>query len=1063
MHNTGVLLTLLFTSLLLLLCGDIHINPGPNSVCTALQICHVNVRSLSRSKLLAIQQSLAAVYDVITVSETHLHQGVCNDLFKLNGFHDIIRRDRGANGGGIAIFVKEHIHYKRIFKYENTDLESMWISIKTLQGKILICCCYRPPDKSDFWEEFSDTLNTIKNDLFGRIFILGDLNADFSTANGRKLKQMCHLQNLKCMISEPTRITSSSSSTLDQVLTNSPFFIKGVTVTPPISTNDHCTVGITVNFKVKKDVAYKRTVWDYKKANFDEFRQKLKETHFDNCFDSDDIDVVCSNWTNLFLQVAKSSVPNKLVTIRPNDSPWYTSELRKMKKNMQKLFYKYKHSHLQTDWDNYTRARTEYKIGLDNAESNYRKSLASSLSSNKNSKSWWNTVKWLLGKSGESTYPHLNDSGREVYDSKEKAKIFNDFFLSHSNIDDSNIRLPDAEFECNLDKIVASENEVHDLLTCIDTSKATGPDGISPKLLHEAGVTIVPSLTKLINLSLTKCKIPKGWKLANVIPLYKKGDKHNTNNYRPVSLLSCVSKILERIVFKHLYNYIRDKKLLSKDQSGFQTGDSTVNQLSYLYHFLGKALDEKKDVHIVFCDISKAFDRVCHKGLIYKLKKFGIGGLLLLWFIDYLHDRHQRVIIKGQESAHGVIKAGVPQGSILGPLLFLIYINDITLVTQAKMKLFADDTSIYIDFDDAVSASTTLNDDMIAIQNWADQWLVKFSPPKTKLLTCTYKKNRNYPPVKFNDVVLQKTDSHKHLGITLSSNLSWNTHIDNILQSVGPMSDVLKKLKYDLDRYSLERCYFSFIRPKIEYGSIIWDNCSKHDKEKLENFQLDIARIVTGARKGTSHHLIYEETKWLKLSERRNLHKLKKFSKILEGKEPEYLKEIIPNRNSSHSLRNSENIPQIKCRTETFRCSFLPSTIVAWNAYPVDNRNTKDFDKKLKTSCNPLFYLGSRTNNVKLAQLRMNCSKLNAHLFSLHVIDSPRCVCGFAVEDAEHFLLQCPLYHSDRQLLSKYLNDRGMYNFNVNTLLFGDDSYSFLLNSHIVNATHKFIENSGRL
>ena len=168
---------------------------------------------------------------------------------------------------------------------------------------------------------------------------------------------------------------------------------------------------------------------------------------------------------------------------------------------------------------------------------------------------------------------------------KKKKKIFNDFFLSHSNIDDSNIRLPDAEFECNLDKIVASENEVHDLLTCIDTSKATGPDGISPKLLHEAGVTIVPSLTKLIHLSLTKCKIPKGWKLANVIPLYKKGDKHNTNNYRPVSLLSCVSKILERIVFKHLYNYIRDKKLLSKDQSGFQTGDSTVNQLCYLYHF----------------------------------------------------------------------------------------------------------------------------------------------------------------------------------------------------------------------------------------------------------------------------------------------------------------------------------------------------------------------------------------------------------------------------------------------------------------------------------------------
>ena len=1063
MYNISVLLTLLFITSFLLLCGDIHSNPGPSNVCSTLKICHVNIRSLSRSKLLAIQEALASFYDVITVSETHLHLGVCDDIFKLKGFHDIIRRDRGANGGGIAIFVKEHIQYKRIFKYDNPDLESMWISIKTLQGNILVCCCYRPPDKSDFWEEFSDTLNIVKSDQFGRIFILGDLNADFNTVNGRKLKQLCQLQNLKHMISEPTRITAKTSSILDQVLTNSPFFIKGIKVTPPISTNDHCTVGITLNFKIKKDPAYKRTIWDYKNANFDVFRRKLQETNFDNCFDSNDIDVVCTNWTNLFLQVAMESVPNKVVTIRPNDSPWYTNELRKMKRKMQKLFYKYKGSKLQNDWNNYSKARNDYKNGLDNAESNYKKSLASSLSENKNSKSWWTTVKWLLGKGGESTYPHLNDSHREIYDSKEKAKVFNNFFLSHSNIDDSKINLPDTPCECNLDSILASEDEVLDLLKCIDTSKATGPDGISPKLLHEAGASIVPSLTKLINLSLTKCKVPKDWKLANVIPLFKKGDKHNTNNYRPVSLLSCVNKILERIVFKHLYNYLRDKKLLSKDQSGFQTGDSTINQLSYMYHFLCKALDEKKEVHIVFCDISKAFDRVSHKGLIYKLKNLGIGGSLLLWFIDYLHDRHQRVIIKGQQSEYGVIKAGVPQGSILGPLLFLIYINDITLVTQTKMKLFADDTSIYIDFDNAESASTILNNDMVAIQNWADQWLVKFSPPKTKLLTCSFKNNGNYPPVKFNDVILQKTDSHKHLGITLSSNLSWNVHIENIIQNVAPMSDVLKKLKYDLDRYSLERCYFSFIRPKLEYGSIIWDNCSNLDKDKLENIQLDIARVVTGARKGTSHELIYKETNWLKLSERRNLHKLKKFSKIIEGKEPEYLQEIIPKKKSLLSLRNSDNIPLIKCRTEKFKSSFLPSSIATWNTYPADNRSSSDFDKKLKSSCNPLFYLGSRSNNVKLAQLRMNCSKLNEHLFLLHVVDSPRCACGFGVEDTAHFLLQCPLYHTDRQELVQSLQEVGIFNFDVNTLLFGDDNYSYILNSHIVNFIHKFIEKTGRL
>ena len=265
----------------------------------------------------------------------------------------------------------------------------------------------------------------------------------------------------------------------------------------------------------------------------------------------------------------------------------------------------------------------------------------------------------------------------------------------------------DIDSPNNLDFIVATEEEVNDLLKCIDTTKATGPDGISPKLLYEAGASIVPSLTKLINLSLSTSKVPnyKDWKIANVIPLFKKGDKHERNNYRPVSLLSCVSKILERIVFKHLFNYLREHGLLSKDQSGFQPGDSTVNQLSFLYHFLAEALDQKKDVHIVFCDIKKAFDRVWHKGLIYKLRKIGISGTLLLWFMDYLNDRHQRVVVRGQQSEVGSIKAGVPQGSVLGPLLFLIYIDDITLVTETKMKLFADDTSLYIEFDDPVQAA----------------------------------------------------------------------------------------------------------------------------------------------------------------------------------------------------------------------------------------------------------------------------------------------------------------------------------------------------------------------
>ena len=215
---------------------------------------------------------------------------------------------------------------------------------------------------------------------------------------------------------------------------------------------------------------------------------------------------------------------------------------------------------------------------------------------------------------------HLHSSlGARNKSVRSKAEAFNDFFLSHASIDTSNAKLPeDSNFEIRLDSIVASEQEILDLIKSLDTTKATGPDGIGPRLLYEAGYTIVPSLTKLINLCLSSAQVPQMWKHANVMPLFKKGDSSKLNNYRPVSLLSCTSKILECIVFKTVFNYLRDNNILTSHQSGFQPGDSTVNQLAYLYHVFSHALDRKKDVRIVFCDISKAFDRVWHEGLLFK-------------------------------------------------------------------------------------------------------------------------------------------------------------------------------------------------------------------------------------------------------------------------------------------------------------------------------------------------------------------------------------------------------------------------------------------------------------
>jgi hypothetical protein len=739
-----------------------------------------------------------------------------------------------------------------------------------------------------------------------------------------------------------------------------------------------------------------------------------------------------------------------------------------MKRRVQRFFHKYKSRNQPADWENYKNARNKYQQSLDEAEAAYKKSLCDSLSSNRDTKKWWQTVKWLLGKGKDTSCPSLNVNGLQVADSKSKATAFNDFFLSHTDLDLSNAELPAADnFDENIGNLQATEQEVYDLIKGIDTSKATGPDGISPKLLYEAGYSIVPSLTRLINMSLSTSKVPKNWKLANVIPIFKSGDKSNVNNYRPISLLSCVSKIMEKVVFKHLYNYIKDNNLISPHQSGFQPGDSTVNQLSYLYHTFCEALDMKKDVRIVFCDISKAFDKVWHNGLLYKLKKFGIHGCLLMWFKSYLLDRYQKVVIKGQHSEIGLIKAGVPQGSVLGPLLFLIYINDITDVTTTNIKLFADDTSLYIEVDNpdaANTASNILNTNLESMQQWANQWLVNFSPRKTKLMTCSFKKQK-YPAIQFNNVTLDDVDHHKHLGLTIASNLSWTVHINSLLSSVSTMADVLKRLKYSLNRQSLETIYFSFIRPKLEYGSHIWDNCSKRDAEALENFQMEIMRIVTGARKGTSHQLLYQETNWQTLAERRKANKLKQISKIVNADVPVYLQSLLPAKvgDTRPASRNSDHFKLIKTRTETFKKSFIPSGINLWNTCIRENKydGTVPDNSQLM---NKLFLEGQREVNVKHAQLRMQCSKLNAHLFALHVIDSPDCSCGNNYEDCQHYLLHCPLFTVERQKMFQSLSAVvDLQTVDVHVLLSGSNTVKLDVNKLIFKAVHTYIVESDRL
>jgi len=253
-------------------------------------------------------------------------------------------------------------------------------------------------------------------------------------------------------------------------------------------------------------------------------------------------------------------------------------------------------------------------------------------------------------------------------------------------------------------------------------------------------------------------------------------------------------------------------------------GDSTVNQLTYIYNTFCRALDNGLEVRVVFFDISKAFDKVWHKGVLFKLQQAGIRGNLLSFLSNYLSDRQQKVILPGAHSTPIEILAGVPQGSILGPIMFLLYINDIIADIQAHIHLFADDTSLFMVVNSPNETAAVLQSDIDKISSWADKWLVCFNPSKSESMLISRKINKpSHPPLTMQNVNIPTVDVHKHLGVFISNDYTWHVHISFIKEKAWTRIHIMRKLKIMLDRKTLEKIYVSFIRPILEYSDAVFD------------------------------------------------------------------------------------------------------------------------------------------------------------------------------------------------------------------------------------------------
>ena len=1057
-----ILLFSLYKLLFLFLCGDVELNPGPDeqsersfqsfysksyssdlldySLDTSvfikkyISIVHLNVRSL----LPKIDQLSVEFqhFDIIALTETFLDNSIPNENISIPGYQEPFRQDRNRHGGGVAIYCRNGLAVTQCLEFQKPSIESIWLKIKYKNTNFMLACLYRPPTENySFWEKLYESISLVKdNNNLIDFFLVGDLNSDYLNENSN-LRILTQFYNLSQIISEPTRIPSNTL--LDPILTNAPHLITQTGTLDPFC-SDHKPVYTTLTFQKIPRTTYKRKIWIYEQGNYDAFRNSLKTMNWD-LITSDDhsIHESVTLFTNKLTNTAQEHIPHKQCTIRTNDKPWMTNTIRRHIRKRRRIHKKAKRSNNETDWTLFRNQRNHVTSLIRQAKTDYHDRSCKKINTDidKTGKEWWRLCKSVsFQKSQEHTIPPLLHNDQLIYDNEHKAHAINEYFASISNVD-TNTHLSDQTHQSpsTLENIEITQQDVHDIILTLKIHKACGIDGISHRLLHESVTYISQPLCTIFNRSLKLGIFPDTWKLANIAPIYKSKETNLIKNYRPISLLSCLSKLFERCVLKYFHNYLINNYIISLDQSAFTAGDGTVNQLVNIHDVVCKALDEGNDIQMIFFDISKAFDRVWHDGLLCKLNCIGIKGHLFDWFKSYLTNRKQRVVIQGSSSSFLDTQAGVPQGSVLGPILFLIYINDITKNITSTTKLYADDTSIY----DTIikhhenESYIILQNDLNIVNSWAEKWMVNFNPQKTEAMFITRKHDENIVKsnLYFQTEKIQDVTNHKHIGLIHSSDATWKTHLSNIISKAAKRIDILRALKWKLDRKPLETLYLSFIRPLFEYGDIVWDCAPLHQYifQNIEKLQLEASRVVTGTTRYASKILLYNETGWLPLSTRRTIHRLTLFYKIINNECPKHLNTKFEYYNSNrtlHNTRNANNLPIPLCKTETYRYSFFPSSIRLWNTLEPSIRSANSlgsFKSKLQTLYNnqnskDYYYLGSRKHTSLMASIRTNCSQLHTHLFLNGLSENRYCTCG-SVETPYHYFLECKNYTLHRDTL----------------------------------------------
>ena len=767
---------------------------------------------------------------------------------------------------------------RRLDALEHPCLEMTCVEIVIRKSKWLLITIYRPPNANvQYWDslqEFTDDTQRYVGDYAG-VILTGDLNVDLldvNSANATRLLTMLSTMDLTQQVDTVTRPSpqdATRGTLIDHLFTNRRDLFAETRVCPNPTPSDHFAVHfriVTNKSFTTRDVL--RNFMLYQRGDFDHLNRLLQLVPWSLFIDPNDVDASWEGFLDIFEAAAKDAIP-RVSRKSKKWKPWISKEIKTMISLKGKLFRKAIRSKVAEDWLSFKNIRNKTKYVIRSAYSLYVNDLFS-LPDNK--KRFFAFIR----EHNKNAPPPVLVVDDEVF--SRPSDIASKFLSCFQSSFSEERCVPDIPPKCDfpiecLQSFDISTSDIYRRMDSLQENKAPGVDGLSPVLLKRTAAVSSHIFQRILSLSLSAGKVPRSWKVANVCPVFKSGDRSDPSNYRPVALTSVASKMMESIVASAIENHLSANCPITSVQHGFRKRKSCVTQVLHLTNEWLTCLEGQRScpVDVVYLDFSRAFDKMPHDVLLCKLSEmFNIGGNLWTWMKSFLCGRRHRVLYKGSFSEWAPVLSGVPQGSVLGPLLFNLFINDVPNTLESPCALFADDTIIYRPVRD-ITDSAILQRDLDRVSNWCVSNGMKLNVNKTKVMriSCS-RKNVVEPVYLLNGAHIESVLQTKYLGVIINTKLSWDDHVDYITRRANRLLGLITSMSSGLATSALLALYKSLVLPILEYGLPAWNPTNRNLCDRLESIQRRATRIILKQRR---QQMPYPERlrllNWVSLESRR--------------------------------------------------------------------------------------------------------------------------------------------------------------------------------------------------